>query len=355
MNESLSRKEILNSIKEKKKLKSKLFIILIVISIIIVSVPSASYLINVWIPYQKTALKVEEKEFTRKDLVDFIRFNQRLSEEQGNQFDLGSSLFQSLQLLAENEIAYLSATEYGLTVDDWEIDEAFYLKLGFYNNFELETMEDEEAFNEKKIQFLNQIQMDEEKFKEIVRKSLFREKLRRELSREIPALQEHKYVYEIALEDISQSNINKIQREITSTNNIGEVVKKYSIDPNSIRGVGDFGWIPKGIMPELDSLIFGNDQSDHLKPKELSEPYIDQENSVFKLYVISDVENSYELSEENFEQISNNVLTKFFNERSRLVDMQYGLDNETFNWINEKVQVASLFNDNDLANDIIRE
>ena len=136
MNESLSRKEILNSIKEKKKLKSKLLLLLIIISIIIVLVPSTSYLINVWIPYQKTALKVEEKEFTRKDLVDFIRFNQRISEEQGNQFDLGSSLFQSLQLLAENEIAYLSATEYVLTVDDWEIDEAFYLKLGFYNNFE---------------------------------------------------------------------------------------------------------------------------------------------------------------------------------------------------------------------------
>ena len=106
MNESLSRKEILNSIKDKNKLKSKLFIILIIFTIVIVSVPITSYFINVSIPYQKTALKVEEKEFTRKDLVDFIRFNQRLSEEQGNKFDLGSSLFQSLQLLAENEIAY---------------------------------------------------------------------------------------------------------------------------------------------------------------------------------------------------------------------------------------------------------
>ena len=110
MNESLSRKEILNSVKEKKKLKSRLLIILLIISIFIVLVSITSYFINVWIPYQKTALKVEEKEFTRKDLVDFIRFNQRLSEEQGNQFDLGSTLFQSLQLLAENEIAYLSAT-----------------------------------------------------------------------------------------------------------------------------------------------------------------------------------------------------------------------------------------------------
>tara|TARA_E500000331_G_scaffold274284_1_gene266459 strand:+ start:121 stop:1185 length:1065 start_codon:yes stop_codon:yes gene_type:complete len=354
MNEHLSRKEILNSIRDKKKLKSKLFVIVIIIALIIASIPTTSYVINVWIPYQKTALKVEEKEFTRKDLVDFIRFNQRLSEEQGNQFDLGSSLFQSLQLLAENEIASLYATEYGLTVDDWEIDEAFFLKLGFYNDFNLDTIEDENAFKEKKIQFLNQIQMNEKKYKEIVRKSLFREKLRRELSREIPTLQEHKYVFEIALEDISQSNINKIQREINSNSDIGKIVKKYSIDPNSIRGAGDFGWIPKGIMPELDSLIFGTDQDNYLKPKELSEPYIDQENSVFKLYVISDVKKSFELSEENFEQISNNVLINFFNERSRIVDMQYGLDNETFDWINEKVQVASLFNDNDLANDIIK-
>ena len=354
MNEHLSRKEILNSIRDKKKLKSKLFVIVIIIALIIASIPTTSYVINVWIPYQKTALKVEEKEFTRKDLVDFIRFNQRLSEEQGNQFDLGSSLFQSLQLLAENEIASLYATEYGLTVDDWEIDEAFFLKLGFYNDFNLDTIEDENAFKEKKIQFLNQIQMNEKKYKEIVRKSLFREKLRRELSREIPTLQEHKYVFEIALEDISQSNINKIQREINSNSDIGKIVKKYSIDPNSIRGAGDFGWIPKGIMPELDSLIFGTDQDNYLKPKELSEPYIDQENSVFKLYVISDVKKSFELSEENFEQISNNVLINFFNERSRIVDMQYGLDNETFDWINEKVQVASLFNDNDLANGIIK-
>ena len=83
-------------------------------------------------PYQKIALKVENTEFNRKDLVEFIRFNQRLSEEQGNQFDLGSSLFQSLQLLAENEIAYLYATEFGLTVEkNTETDEDH---IYFYQN-----------------------------------------------------------------------------------------------------------------------------------------------------------------------------------------------------------------------------
>ena len=139
MNESNSRKEILSSIDRKKNLRSKLFLIVILIFFLFSSIPITSYIVNVWMPYQKIALKVENTEFTRKDLVEFIRFNQRLSEEQGNQFDLGSSLFQSLQLLAENEIAYLYATEFGLTLDDWEIDEAFYLKLGLYNNFNLES------------------------------------------------------------------------------------------------------------------------------------------------------------------------------------------------------------------------
>ena len=145
---------------------------------------------------------------------------------------------------------------------------------------------------------------------------------------------------------------NKIQKEITSTNSISDVVKKYSIDPEVLRGSGDFGWIPKGVKPDLDYLFFGeNDQA--LKPKELSEPFVDQENSVFKFYVISDVSESFELSEENFEIISESILTNFFNEKSQLVDMQYGLDNETFNWINDKVKVASIFNNNDQSNVII--
>ena len=59
------------------------------------------------------------------------------------------------------------------------------------------------------------------------------------------------------------------------------------------------------------------------------------------------------MSEENFEIISESILTNFFNEKSQLVDMQYGLDNETFNWINDKVQVASIFNNNDQSNVII--
>ena len=214
MSQSLSRMEILDKINSKRRIKSKLLLIVLILFALLTIVPIANYFIQVKLPYEKTALKVGQTNFTRENVVDFIIFNQRLSEEQGVNFDLGSSLFESLQLIAENEIAFLSAAEYGLVVDQWEIDEAFFIRLGFFNDFDIDTDEAQEAFNEKKLQFLNQIQLSEDSYQDIVRKGLFREKLRRELSREIPSIQLHKYIYEISLDEISQSMISEIQRNI---------------------------------------------------------------------------------------------------------------------------------------------
>ena len=133
MSQSLSRMEILDKINSKRRIKSKLLLIVLILFALLTIVPTANYFIQVKLPYEKTALKVGQTNFTRENVVDFIRFNQRLSEEQGVNFDLGSSLFESLQLIAENEIAFLSAAEYGLVVDQWEIDEAFFIRLGFFH------------------------------------------------------------------------------------------------------------------------------------------------------------------------------------------------------------------------------
>ena len=355
MSQSLSRMEVLNKIHSKKKIRSKLVLIVFLLFLVLAIVPLANYFIQVKIPYEKTALRVGETIFTREDVVDFIRFNQRLSEEQGANFDLGSSLFESLKLIAENEIAFLSAAEYGLVVDQWEIDEAFFLRLGFFNDFSIDSEDDRKAFNEKKLQFLNQVQLSEETYQDIVRKGLFREKLRRELSREISNIQPHKYIYEISLDEISQSTISEIQRNIDKGEDIGQIVKRYSIDPEVLRGAGDLGWVPEGIYPSLDQTLFGSIEVNiqPLAVKKLSEPFLDQENSLYKFYVIADFNDSLELSIDNLEILSNQALLSFFEIKSREVDMQYGLDNETFNWINERVKVASILPDGNQENVII--
>ena len=128
---SESRSEIIASSK-RLKLKNRPFIYLAVVFLIIITFIPVIYYVQTHItPYNTEALVVEDKIYTRGNVVDFIRFNQRISEEKGDPYLIGASLFDALKLMSENEIAYQVAPKMGLTVEDKEIDEAFFQRLGY--------------------------------------------------------------------------------------------------------------------------------------------------------------------------------------------------------------------------------
>ena len=344
MTKPLSRSEILKNLSERQKIKSRLLIFVIFFFLVIVTIPVSQYFLNIYIPYNQTALRVEETVFTRKNVVDFVRFNQRLSEEQGVKFDAGSSLFESLQLIAENEISYFSAIPFGLTVEQWEVDEAFFIRLGFYNDIDVNIDEDLNNFQERKIQFLNEIQLDEETYQNIVRKGIFREKLRRELSREIPLSQPQVFVYKIVLSDIQPSIISEIERRLKQGEDLTNITTLFSIDENVVRDKGSVGWVAKGVLPIIDELFF-NAGSSRLEIKQLSEPFINQEANAYELYVITQYSELKELSVDQEQLLSENALVSFLSTKSNEIDIEYGLDNDTFNWINSRVEIASILPD----------
>ena len=87
--------------------------------------------------------------------------------------------------------------------------------------------------------------------------------------------------------------------------------------------------------------------------KKLSDPFIDQENSLYKFYIIADISDSQELSGDHLDVLSNQALISFFALKSMKVNLEYGLDNETFNWINERVKIASILPEGNQNNVII--
>ena len=85
--------------------------------------------------------------------------------------------------------------------------------------------------------------------------------------------------------------------------------------------------------------------------KELSEPYINQESDLLEFYIISDLTEARELSDEHMEQLSNDALRQFLSNKSSVVNIEYGLDNDTFNWINSRVQIASILPSSTISED----
>ena len=94
------------------------FSIFIFLFLILIFFYSVTYII----PPMKDAIKVGEVTYTRGDVVKFIRFNQRITEDLGMEFEIGNSLFEALRVILEGELAYQVAPKYEhMRCNTWQL------------------------------------------------------------------------------------------------------------------------------------------------------------------------------------------------------------------------------------------
>ena len=186
--------------KQSKQRKARPFIIVAVIVLIgLLAIPVYAYFQNYVFPPRELALRVEGTKYTQGDVVNFIRFNQRMSEQLGVPFEVGNSLFEALQTLQENELAFQLAPKHGITVTPGEVDERLDSILGFVavTVAERESKEYKDNVEEAKRQFIHRIGLDEDVFRDFIRKSMFKERLRTVVADTIPRVQAQVHLYEI--------------------------------------------------------------------------------------------------------------------------------------------------------------
>ena len=289
---------------------------------------------------------VEDKIYTRGNVVDFIRFNQRISEEKGDPYLIGASLFDALKLMSENEIAYQVAPKMGLTVEDKEIDEAFFQRLGYSDVNDISQLSGETLMSllERKKQFLNSIQLKEYVYRDIIRKDLFRQKVTEEVSKNISRIQPQAHIYKITLLTPNINKVREISRMLNRGDNIEDVIVAVSEDPEAKRTKGEIGWVPQGILNSFDPLFFGVDQDGnrYLEVKTLSEPFVNSELGGADIYLIAEFSEARELSDNTFSLLTEDALVDFLNEERKSLYIYMDLNNEIYNWINSKVRLASV-------------
>ncbi len=333
--------------KQQLQIKSRPFIIAAIIVLFgILTIPAYAYFQNYVFPPRELALRVAGMEYSRGDVVNFIRFNQRMSENLGVPFEVGNSLFDALQTLQENELAFQLAVRYGITVSSEEVDDRLNTILGFVAKTvaERESKEYKDNIEEAKRQFINRIEMDESVFRDFIRKSMFKERLREVVAEEIPRVQAQVHLYEIVLFDRDAEVRRAIERDLVKSDAIENVILEHSQDPNVRRHLGDRGWFPFGVVTEIDYLLFGLDgEGNRLLPiGQLSEPRYDQESEWWSYMVVAEVQDAREVNEDNFEALTTRGMTIFFNEERSNFDLHMVLDSAIFEWVNAQIRLSAL-------------
>ena len=336
-------------VEDKRQLqrKSRPFIFVAAIVLIgLLAIPVYAYFQVFVFPPRELALRVAGTEYTRGDVVNFIRFNQRMSEDLGVPFEIGNSLFDALQTLQENELAFQLAPRYGITVSSDEVDERVDSILGFVavTIAERESREYLDNVEEARRQFIHRIGMDESVFRDFIRKSMFRERLRAVVAEEIPRVQAQVHLYEIILFDRDPETRRAMERDLTSGDPVEEVVLRYSDDPNVLRDRGDRGWYPFGVSPEIDALLFGLDSDGNrlLPLRTPSDGRYDGEANWWTYIVVEEVNDAREIDEENFDALATRGMTIFLNRERANFDLYMVLDSEIFDWVNNQVRLSTI-------------
>jgi hypothetical protein len=333
--------------KQQLQIKSRPFIIAAIVVLFgILTIPVYAYFQNYVFPPRELALRVAGMEYSRGDVVNFIRFNQRMSENLGVPFEVGNSLFDALQTLQENELAFQLAARYGISVSSEEVDDRLNTILGFVAKTvaERESQEYKDNIEEAKRQFINRIEMDESVFRDFIRKSMFKERLREVVAEEIPRVQAQVHLYEIILFDRDPEVRRAIERDLVTGDAIENVILEHSQDPNVRRDLGDRGWFPFGVTPEIDYLLFGLDgEGNRLLPiGQLSEPRYVEDSDWWSYMLVAEAQDAREVNEDNFEALTTRGMTIFFNEERKNFDLHMVLDSAIFDWVNAQIRLSAL-------------
>ena len=343
----LTRREIVEARARQGRRNRPYIIAGLVVLVAILVIPTVAYVQKFVIPPSRVAVSVGDVKYTRGDLVNFIRFHQRLSEESGQTFELGSALFEAFEVITSNEVAYQRARSLGVSVDESEVDAEVRRLIGIPGLSEEEAARPavRSQVDERLFQHLNNVGLSEDVYRDIIRKDIFRVKVRERLADDVPRVQPQVHLYRIILEQYETTTGEQITRRLKGGESIEDLALEFSVDSEVRRNRGDEGWLPAGVIPQLDDLLFGTDEEGNrnLEVGELSEPVSIPDADNFGLLYIAEAVDAREVDRGPFEVLKDNALDNWLAEqRTVLAIEQNVLNSQDYDWVNRQVRVASV-------------
>ena len=335
-----------SGIKKRQKIviSAIFFVIGIVISVFIVG-----YIIAFVMPPRELIVRVNDVEYTRGDLLELVRIEQKTIEFMGGKFNASSGVFESLQQTVENEIISQIAPSYGITLSEEEVNSIIDEMMRPSDSASLGKSEEQivRETDERYLSYLNTLQISEEKHRNIVRNEAIRERFRQYIGDSVPYVAEQVHVYRVITPITSEMEIMVIKfedltRGVTDPVQLKDayksIVREFSRDNSEIiRLGGEIGWVPRNVLLDYEDLFFD------LTPGQLSEPVPNPNNDTQLIFfMISDREEAKELSSDTRDELKTKALQDWINIERKSHDIYAVFNSEIYNWIFQQLRLTTI-------------
>ena len=343
------RRRELSRIQQVQRRRLVAFGVIGVMLLLVICILFAGYVLIFVRPPQERVVSVNDVTYTRGDMVKMLRIRQRLLEDTGQRIDSSTDIFQALQLIVENEIIAQSAPSLGITVSDEEVDQQIQATIIFQAGGQLAGKSNEQLdreFKELYSNFLNASQISEDEHRDIVRRSLLREKVRQYVGESVPSVAKQYHVYRMAVShedeiDIMITKYNDYVKNSTDPLLLHEAFKAITREfsresPELVRRGGEVGWVPLGVLEDYDDVIA------YVEVGKLSDPIPnrDQRQQAF-IFMVSEIDELRELERGNHEALKTRALERWINEQRREHDVYAVFNSDIYAWMIQQLGIST--------------
>ncbi len=316
--------------------------IAVFVVLLVIAIPIYGWVTTFVLPPREVIVRVNDVEYDMGYLVKLMRMVQRQTEAGGQQVNLGTVPFQMVQDLATNELIVQGAQARGIQVTDEELDAELRLRvLGPVDPESTSTpAEIETEFQETYRQFLNQVQVTDDEYRDIVARDMYRVRMEELLGETVPLEQEHVHLYALAV--TSQEDAEEARTKFARGSTFTDLVNEYAQDTESLRREGEIGWVPRGVLEEfVADIVF-----DEVPVGELSEGILDfdvnSNQDYYVIYYVPEREESRMVSEENLEILQAQVVSEWVTEERRRQDVVTDFDSTQYAWLAQKLRLTTI-------------
>ena len=343
------RRRELGRIQQVQRRRLVAFGVIGVMLLLVICILFAGYVLIFVRPPQERVVSVNDVTYTRGDMVKMLRIRQRLLEDTGQRIDSSTDIFQALQLIVENEIIAQSAPSIGITVSDEEVDQQIQATIIFQAGGQLAGKSDEQLdreFKELYSNFLNSSQISEDEHRDIVRRSLLRERVRQYVGESVPSVAKQYHVYRMAVShedeiDIMITKYNDYVKNSTDPLLLHEAFKAITREfsresPELVRRGGEVGWVPLGVLEDYDDVIA------YVEVGKLSDPIPnrDQRQQAF-IFMVSEIDELRELERGNHEALKTRALERWINEQRREHEVYAVFNSDIYAWMIQQLGIST--------------
>ncbi|HEX9896767.1 MAG TPA: peptidylprolyl isomerase [Dehalococcoidales bacterium] len=319
----------IKTVDKDKHRRRNTFITAVSISVVIILIISIAYYLIYVMPFQRIIIKVDN------DVVKIDYFLKRALNSSSD-----DPIGETINTLVEELIILQEASKYGIEVSGEDIDTALHDAA----KGDSESITDAE-YKEWYRQLLNSTQFSDKQFRDLVKRSLLRQRMIQYMADITPTTTEQDRLSIIVVKTYEEAL--SVKERVDNGEEFASLARELSLDTITGQNGGDMGWFPVGILEGRFQYVLKD-----LDIGKCSEPTINNlatENSAtdttdYAVFMITEKDVAREVQPEYLTALQVKTYTDWLYEQEGIREIKYysihggNYDDETNAWLNYQLQ-----------------